>query len=762
VKLVDAADDCDAPPAEEVAGISCPHSPFVCNPEPAAYADSSATWSLTVLSGSGAMDLKVCYCVGLCYDVKQYVPLPGVLAVGSGITFTTNPIAPTTAAAFSLVVQAAIHDIRIVSGTTCNNGTTPSHSALTIGGGQIVGGTTTFQVAKGADYGDYLVCVRAESEFLPIFNSGAVSRFLTIGADYLTESARVAGPYTSQYFSLKYTPVPTPTPPPTVPLVLGGIHLQEEHDARIAVSTKPCAEAAKLSDHPDLDFRYASDLVAFSNELWIRLGNESQGTLIPKALSDCSAGPCELTFQVTLENVPPGKYSVCYCSNVAAAADFDPPSELEIDRMTQPNPGLLASMRVTKDDITYWTALTLPTNTVPFRPTHNDEPTLADVLRAQGFTRDDVLTMVAYHFNLQRPSTVTDRTDEKLRAKFEEVVSKVVNTTDQDFGTYFNTSALELFKEYDISRADLFYLAVLGILRGPLPDEEVAAYNESSPYPLLGDRMDSDIYDPDTDGRRRGPARQRRRTVTPLIQIGGKTMHTTSENAHRRRTVSWPAWTWYNKKKDSVTNSKLSSKNWDDWHTKALKSIVQWPGGKCGGPTQFVEQIGSLHITSRVDLDQTYVLPTDQDTSLEVTGSGLSPASDKIMIVGCQSTCGAGEPAVGSIFTSMADMGADEILWKKSSRGDLVPSDGSTSSVLRFSPVRFPEGGTFKVCFCDTEAHPGTFCNTTADFSLEVGTVHVSGVGCLLEDPRLRSGNFQCKEMRYGGLSCAVEVAAFE
>merc|ERR1719321_948359 len=238
-------------------------------------------------------------------------------------------------------------------------------------------------------------------------------------------------------------------------------------------------------------------------------------------------------------------------------------------------------------------------------------------------------------------------------------------------------------------------------------------------------------------------------------------MHTTSEDAHRRRTASWPAWTWYNKKKDSVTNSKLTSgmTSWDAWYTQALTKNVQWPGGKCGGPTQFVEEVGKLKVTHRLDLDRTYVLPTNEDTSIEVTGTGLSPGVDKIMIIGCQSVCGVDEPAIGSIFTSMQKGGNDEVKWSKSKRGDLMPDIGSSTSLLRFTPIHFPDGGTFKVCFCDTDINPGTSCEETADFSLEVGTVHVSGVGCLLEDPRLRDGNFQCKEMYFGGLSCAIETA---
>jgi hypothetical protein len=272
--------------------------------------------------------------------------------------------------------------------------------------------------------------------------------------------------------------------------------------------------------------------------------------------------------------------------------------------------------------------------------------------------------------------------------------------------------------------------------------------------------------------------RARRRTIVPQIVIGGAAAHTTSEDAHRRRTVTWPKWAWYNKGRNSLTASKLNYASWDAWFTAAQGNVVQWPGGKCGGPTQFAQEIGTLHITTRVDLGQTYVLPTNEKASIEVTGTGLVPGTDKIMIIGCQAMCGVGEPVIGSMvkngdsyyyydnFKSLDNLGSDEIVWTgrgpKSTRGALVSAVGSTSSLLRFSPVKFPNGGTFKVCFCDTDLRPGTNCNTTADFSLEVGTVHVSGVGYLLDVPRLVNGDFQCKQMSFGGLSCGVELDGYD
>lgn len=161
----------------------------------------------------------------------------------------------------------------------------------------------------------------------------------------------------------------------------------------------------------------------------------------------------------------------------------------------------------------------------------------------------------------------------------------------------------------------------------------------------------------------------------------------------------------------------------------------------------------------------------------------------------------------------------------------------SWSQVLRFRDIKFATGGTFKLCFCDSEhldadstqdtaslgglptgtyvaGHPATqmvdgetvaigtvrntnhgtsalvqvttgqfrtvadgdgalhvggevvttaaitastwgngrSCNAVGDYSIEVGTIHVSGVSCLLQDVRFR--RVTCKEQLYKGIRC--------
>lgn len=87
--------------------------------------------------------------------------------------------------------------------------------------------------------------------------------------------------------------------------------------------------------------------------------------------------------------------------------------------------------------------------------------------------------------------------------------------------------------------------------------------------------------------------------------------------------------------------------------------------------------------------------------------------------------------------------------------GRRATGDGfSTESMLRFSPIAFNQGGSYKVCFCDHELLPEgqTHCLAEADYSIEIGKVYASGVSCLLADEKFRRGT--CYEQFHGGLAC--------
>jgi len=87
----------------------------------------------------------------------------------------------------------------------------------------------------------------------------------------------------------------------------------------------------------------------------------------------------------------------------------------------------------------------------------------------------------------------------------------------------------------------------------------------------------------------------------------------------------------------------------------------------------------------------------------------------------------------------------------------VVDTGYSSSSVLRFAPVAV-NGGKYKVCLCDSllegslVSGAGVACSSQANYNIEIGTLHVSGLSCLLRDSKLRKG--ECVSMYSGGLRC--------
>jgi hypothetical protein len=78
----------------------------------------------------------------------------------------------------------------------------------------------------------------------------------------------------------------------------------------------------------------------------------------------------------------------------------------------------------------------------------------------------------------------------------------------------------------------------------------------------------------------------------------------------------------------------------------------------------------------------------------------------------------------------------------------------SWAQMLRFKGMTFSSGGRFKVCFCDSTIHSS--CLKPSDYGVELGEVHVSGVSCLVENPRLR--RVACAEQYHGGLRCYADM----
>jgi hypothetical protein len=83
---------------------------------------------------------------------------------------------------------------------------------------------------------------------------------------------------------------------------------------------------------------------------------------------------------------------------------------------------------------------------------------------------------------------------------------------------------------------------------------------------------------------------------------------------------------------------------------------------------------------------------------------------------------------------------------------DGLPS-ASTEAMLRFKDVVLPTGGSFQLCFCDASLLPPgdtRQCMLTEHFTVPIGPVHSSGIGCLLRHTSTKT----CVPMVHGGLRC--------
>merc|ERR1719421_564557 len=79
----------------------------------------------------------------------------------------------------------------------------------------------------------------------------------------------------------------------------------------------------------------------------------------------------------------------------------------------------------------------------------------------------------------------------------------------------------------------------------------------------------------------------------------------------------------------------------------------------------------------------------------------------------------------------------------------------SSPEILRFKPISFESGGSYKVCFCDSALLPAgqQYCHAESDYSVEIGELIVSGVSCLLKESDFRRRT--CYNMFHGGLICS-------
>jgi hypothetical protein len=89
---------------------------------------------------------------------------------------------------------------------------------------------------------------------------------------------------------------------------------------------------------------------------------------------------------------------------------------------------------------------------------------------------------------------------------------------------------------------------------------------------------------------------------------------------------------------------------------------------------------------------------------------------------------------------------------------DPVDHGFSFDRMLRFSDITFKSGGTYKLCFCDASLLAHGQCRSEEDYSVDVGTIHASGVSCLIKKEELQ--RVSCAEQAHGGLRCYNNMPA--
>jgi hypothetical protein len=76
----------------------------------------------------------------------------------------------------------------------------------------------------------------------------------------------------------------------------------------------------------------------------------------------------------------------------------------------------------------------------------------------------------------------------------------------------------------------------------------------------------------------------------------------------------------------------------------------------------------------------------------------------------------------------------------------------SWDQLLRFDAVQFAGVGEYKLCFCDPSLLASGLCRKPSDYMIEVGSVHATGLECLLTNPKMQRGT--CVPQAHGGLRC--------
>merc|ERR1719326_2212397 len=642
VKLVAAADGCNAAPPETVSGLGC-SDPAICSPRPSSYTDVAAMWqSVTVASAKESMEYSICYCPGPCYADWQYVPVPGgtLFVKATELYFTPEPAQLTRGTGtFQLKVECPAFSclraggeprqdpetwrVKLVerSAGTCFATETPLLSytgAWSKGADLLYSATWVFDIDASVDSaGTYLVCFcevdegtpqgdvapcSAASDWTPIASEG--TNFLTV--TLLDEDLEPpSGFFRGLRFSAMVDQMTT--------ITVGGRNLESEPSILVA---SDCSNGGD-------------------------------------AFYPTSASSSELVYEIEAPAAA-GIYEVCIVN--VTQGENNTNTSVELLTVTEGMLTVVGSLAVTSRVDLGWTYIF--------------DPNVAGSIEISGRTlnwqKDRLLIAdcsATCGYASAVPTAVLSGTPSSLK-----VVNSFVALNDLLDLEYNETTSLS----------------------EPLPTSAMKFVRVQSSY-CKGNNL-------------------------------------------AKKDVSLSVWanSCFSKCKDCSGESCATecagySKNVDGPDSQALCVSEEKCRSLCSD-TQTCFGIDMYKYGPRCYLNIEGSPAAGCKKQYESSGLGVSAAYDFLAKDSTKKT---------GLLT--------------------IPEAISSAEVLRFSPIAFSQttsgAGKFKVCFCDSALLTGEKCLSETDYSLEVGDLYVSGVSCLLADPKYRRGT--CYPMYHGGLACS-------
>jgi len=225
-----------------------------------------------------------------------------------------------------------------------------------------------------------------------------------------------------------------------------------------------------------------------------------------------------------------------------------------------------------------------------------------------------------------------------------------------------------------------------------------------------------------------------------------------------------------------------SSNMLDNTASICFCSVLQSDGSSsCSGGSAFNLHVGDLIINgqnsqniwtrSRFLLTQAhYILPLEDDVSIEVRGAGLSTCADRIMVIDCRIPCGSSNAKPTSALPQVDWM---NMLSSGSSCSINSPptqtsaqAEESWHDLLQFGPLQFRRSGQYNLCFCQgaSAGGAGGDCSRPQDYALNAGSIQITGIPqVLLQNVHMSKTGFgntsgQCESLQPdGGLYCHAD-----